>query len=537
MALSLKITVKFTDVNRAGVNDNTGYKVYRANGEDPCPDGIPKTSAPGFNVYTSTSPPAFADNDGVGTIEHEDTTVTFGVQYYYRSSLTRGSDEVMTQSVVGPVFVQSSWDLAYPGNVPDNQSGLPNSISVAPICHYDASFQSFFDSKGTVYDSTLANQIINKSSGYLNLRPHPHSSYALQLDDCYFDATIKTIRPGDAMTTTNIVHTALNAHYFDDWGPSHNYIGHEKTGDFYSNPEIAQYINDFGDTLYTRNTRGLTNGISGRCYIFDKGASYFMVYIPKIQSPNIPEVDGSSNFKSNVSKWSIWGGVSTYPSNYFFTRWSDKSNFVAEPGRDDNLLQAAQKTGFWRQRVKLDLSDKLNPAFAGGSWSTKKPMFGVQGSNMSSGVNLLYTSGDGGQTVTFEETPDKVNVICGYIDYDTGTSKQWLNGNRLPDSTSDGTLFSNINWDNLDTFLKNKYNANLGPFADPSTGDLPNNSVSWTGRDVPMSVNNGTNFQLGLNFTEFLFFAEKLSSLDQAKVINYFQGKFGSSLAPQGNYF
>jgi hypothetical protein len=122
---SAKITLSFSELNQgAGENDN--YKVYRAAGQDPCPNNIVDVSNL-IDTKTST---------GGGTFTYVDTSVAVGTAYFYRLSTVRDSEEVLG-NLIGPLVSRTSNDLAYPGG-PNDNSGSPYYVTKQPLLHINA---------------------------------------------------------------------------------------------------------------------------------------------------------------------------------------------------------------------------------------------------------------------------------------------------------------------------------------------------------------------------------------------------------------
>lgn len=122
---SAKITLSFSELNQ-GTGENDSYKVYRAVGQDPCPNNTVDLSN---LIDTKTSA-------GGGSFTYVDTSVATGTAYFYRLSTVRGSEEVLG-NLIGPLVSRSSSDLAYPGG-PNNSSGSPYYVTEQPLLHINA---------------------------------------------------------------------------------------------------------------------------------------------------------------------------------------------------------------------------------------------------------------------------------------------------------------------------------------------------------------------------------------------------------------
>lgn len=129
-----RVVLNFYDDNDAGANDNLGYRIYRKEFQDPCPDNLPVANT---LIHTESTVP-----EGKQTLEFIDEQVDEGKTYFYRISFTRGIgssfEEVVSRNAIGPIVVKSAYNLAYPGTIPGPNSGVPNYTSIAPIVHYDA---------------------------------------------------------------------------------------------------------------------------------------------------------------------------------------------------------------------------------------------------------------------------------------------------------------------------------------------------------------------------------------------------------------
>ena len=122
---SAKITLSFSELNQ-GTGENDSYNVYRAAGQDPCPNNTVDLSN---LIDTKTSA-------GGGTFTYVDTSVAIGTPYFYRLSTVRGSEEVLG-NLIGPLISRSSNDLAYPGG-PNSSTGSPYYVTEQPLLHINA---------------------------------------------------------------------------------------------------------------------------------------------------------------------------------------------------------------------------------------------------------------------------------------------------------------------------------------------------------------------------------------------------------------
>lgn len=207
MSVTTYLTIDFQDDNDTGANDNDGYKIYRSSGPtiDPCPqidaDGKPfGTSLPNL-IHTETDPAKVGTGTGVRTFQ--DNNVTGGVQYYYRISFTRGSEE-RVGNVVGPVKIASADELGYPNNIPSHTSGVPNFIDTEPLMHCDAAYDYQYNgivsgdyiggAHNNVYmenltGSTYGPHVSGMGHSSWNIHGSNQPGYALHMSDDYRGAS------------------------------------------------------------------------------------------------------------------------------------------------------------------------------------------------------------------------------------------------------------------------------------------------------------------------------------------------------------
>jgi hypothetical protein len=138
MSFPTKLTISFKNPNKVlnSANSATGYKIYKGERQDPCPDGVPIGEPVVDADITDLSDITFVDND---------TTVS--TPYFYRISWIRGGQETLGQ-LLGPFLIPSLYELGYPNNFPSDTSGNPNFVDIEPMFHYNASWHSCFLTAG-----------------------------------------------------------------------------------------------------------------------------------------------------------------------------------------------------------------------------------------------------------------------------------------------------------------------------------------------------------------------------------------------------
>jgi hypothetical protein len=136
-----------------GGNRIDQFRIYRGIGVDPIVN--PEDLANSDVIYTS---PVFAKSDDFPS-DYEDQNVTPGETYHYVVELLRSSDGSSSISSVFTLTASGAYDLAYPNNFPDPDSGVPYYTTVEPVIHIRADIEHGKKGEGFVYTETdyLAN--------------------------------------------------------------------------------------------------------------------------------------------------------------------------------------------------------------------------------------------------------------------------------------------------------------------------------------------------------------------------------------------
>ena len=131
-----------------GGNRIDQFRIYRAIGVDPIvnPEDLEGSDV----LYTS---PVYAKSDDFPS-DYEDQNVTPGETYHYVVELLRSSDGSSSISSVFTLTASGAYDLAYPNNFPDPDSGVPYYTTVEPVIHIRADIEHGKKGEGVVYSET-----------------------------------------------------------------------------------------------------------------------------------------------------------------------------------------------------------------------------------------------------------------------------------------------------------------------------------------------------------------------------------------------
>ncbi len=131
-----------------GGNRIDQFRIYRGIGVDPIVD--PEDLDNSDILYTS---PVFAKSEDFPS-DYEDQNVTPGETYHYVVELLRSSDGSSSISSVFTLTASGAYDLAYPNNFPDPDSGVPYYTTVEPVIHIRADIEHGKKGEGFVYSET-----------------------------------------------------------------------------------------------------------------------------------------------------------------------------------------------------------------------------------------------------------------------------------------------------------------------------------------------------------------------------------------------
>jgi hypothetical protein len=279
MAIS-RIRLTFTDDN-SGANENDGYKVYRNIGSDPCPGGVIDASK---LYHTHNTPTTGSD------VQYTDMSAGPGTPYFYRASFTRGSDEVLSPNVIGPVAFPSADALGYPYNVPSNQSGVAHFIDTEPLLHIDAE-------KNLIewgYND-ITSTVVNSASSYNLGVKGPGAAANHQLSVLEFDA-------GGTQSAIPVVgYDPTFTHY---WARNH---------------QSTDNLADLGNHL----------GFTGNKHIvMDDGTTEVSVMTSATGPINPYGTPTGTSFVQNHSHHKLFKGMISYAHTDMVWSWKNKAQWV-----------------------------------------------------------------------------------------------------------------------------------------------------------------------------------------------------------------
>lgn len=485
-----RVVLKFIDENDIGANDNLGYRVYRKEFEDPCPNNLPVAA----NFIKGVSPVP----EGKQELEFVDDQVEEGKSYYYRISFTRGTgsnfEEVVSRMAIGPVIVRSAYSLAYEGTVPGPDSGVPNFTSIPPLFHFDA--EQEMNELGSDHQYGVEETFKNRSQKYsvgVTVQVSKTAEGAAQLE--YWN---KYSQLGSPQSQDKV------------WMLKDNYTIQ------YNKPFRASFdVNQFESEIKSKWTD--PDEFVGNI-IFDQGYVSFMVLGGTAQHSSNPTSFGG------VYKFEVGGN---FASTWFF---------------GDNRVSL--NTNLSDGQFNADGSPKVNPNWAnkwsdGKKWQHPNPLFGqsdpVSPYSMAPGIshasipfslggyishgkvyNYLHSGADArsldrNASIASAGKEDKLHLFVKMV-YPDGSSSVYHNGKLMIHEDEPLKIYGTV----------------------PANGYIDNLGLANPGDEYPLDIypmmctrQPTTMFSMGVaNFAEGLFYPEKLSTEDFFRVIAYFQDKY-----------
>lgn len=545
MAISY-VTLSFDDPNPAGANDNDGYKIYRALGEDPY-DTTTSTWKGSADLLKSASSSDADWVSGVTTIEYTDNTALLGSGYFYRIEFTRSSDSSShVGDVYGPVVPSPPYQLGYPNSIPSNNGEVPNFIDEEPLFHFAASHDAAIGNVGTSTATNMAGSYSDYRMGRFA------STYDFSIRPWSLDNSVYIYAPIGSHVTSN---------------------------PFWAARTLVQMPSDpIVNSTYSSNK-----------YVLDEGYTLFIVY--------------PGNFDSQATEsGGIWSGGSMEPnvfqlnsclysnwhtSNTVLYKFSDKSEWVdPDPpiGRNGdpvywNEVEGAAFGG--RREYSMLYIDRSK---TGGAWNHYS---GLKWSQMSAGVDTggmqtntaKHYSGNGtidrNNRAIYKndygplpnQDPTALNIVAVTSDGD-GVAKGFRNGklafhNTSPvyttdldqgyvseaqkanghDVDSEGNTIPDSRYENQ-TLLWGRLTGGTAPVNTAASNPNSNPTMEkdpfraaglkeLTRRLYPVL---GDPVMSNSSFCEYLLVPKQLGSRDFLRAVNYLQAKYENKLTNQSDY-
>ena len=475
-----RVVLNFYDDNDTGANDNVGYRIYRKEFQDPCPDNLPVANA---LIHSENTVP-----EGKQTLEFVDDTVEEGKTYFYRVSFTRGIgvsfEEVVSRNAIGPIVVKSAYNLAYPGTIPGPDSGVPNYTSIAPIVHYDA-----FDEMSRLgYDYEYKEQeyIQNLSKEYdIKVRGYRDSNKVFHLE--YWN---KYSNEG-ANQSLDIVWMREDSywHNYNDLLPASFNVSdiEEKIKQKWIEPD------DFSGNI-----------------IFDQGIVSFFVVGGSSQHISKPTSHGQPYSFSHGNSFQATG---------FFSKntVSINTNLYDGVNQDQNPNKANRWSDgkYWIHPNPIEgMADPVSPNSLAPGISISNVDFNL-GFSMNSGAvyNYLSIGSDerGFNTVNISGDKDALHLFVKVV-YPDGSSSLYQNGKLLIHEEAPLKIFGEI----------------------PANGYIDQAGLRTAGEEAGIDVYPMLTFRKPINMltmgvaniAESILYPEKLSLEDFMRCIAYFQDKY-----------
>tara|TARA_Y100001963_G_scaffold116835_1_gene162428 strand:+ start:355 stop:1839 length:1485 start_codon:yes stop_codon:yes gene_type:complete len=486
-----QVTIQFEDTNPDGAASEDGYFVWRAVGTDPVPDVANPPATAFATVQGATS--------GSGsTINHVDNSILPNRQYYYRLGFYRGGgtnpqpltvSELSIGAPIGPISVPDSSHLGYPNNVPDEVSGVLNTVNTEPLFHLDArqwAIDSGWDPAGggSLYDSIRDNpgnaQVPNKADSYSaaasNWIGDFTSGWADRVKDLYLwhgEDSSKPLIPvyGDRNTVYN-------------WPYSNNsQAGLTRPG-------------------FRNNFPNVADPTTIDYVLFDEGITMFIVASTSgsMQSTNPARQPGLQNNRPDMHLSHLYGHSSYDVNNGDGYYWSSK----AQVNPADHRANASDT----RAHPQFEFGGDLNADSGGVRVKSAEPWTTPYG-NFTYPAPVEYTH----TTADTVNTPRNLNITASQMS-PKGGYRLWLNGGV--DNSNNPILAVN------DATVA--YTAESGI---TDAGIMPGASMGGNslGFDTPFAV-----------ISEILFFPKQLSAVEFGKVTTYLEGRWVDYIPSQGTY-
>ena len=480
-----RVVLRFLDENDVGANDNLGYRVYRKEFEDPCPNGVPDPVY--FRKQVSPVP------EGKQEIEYiDDDNIEEGKSYYYRISFTRGSgvnfEEAMSRNVIGPVVVRSAYSLAYEGTIPGPNSGVPNFTSLAPLLHYDAE-QEMID-LGYDYEYKTTEYIKNRSTKY-DISANTGGQFHLEYWNKYsFE--------GAAQSTDKVwlQNDNINITYNKDIGAVYN-TNQVESSIISKWEEPDEFIGNI---------------------IFDQGCVSFMVLGGACQHSSRPESLGEPYSFHHGNSFAGTLFFSNNRVSFNTNLYDGKFNEDGSPKVNQNWANRWSDGKKWQHPSPLfDQHDPARPYSMCPGISHASLPYSLGGYiNAGKIYNYLYSGADSrsisrNASITSEGAIDSLHLFVKVI-YPDGSSSVYQNGKLLIHEDEPLKAYGVI--------PENGYIENLGLAQAGEEFSIGVYPMMSTRQSISM-------FGAGVaNFAEAIFYPEKISTEDFFRCIAYFQDKY-----------
>ena len=542
---SAKITLTFSELNQ-GTGENDSYNVYRAEGQDPCPN----------NTVDSNNFLATGTSTGGGTFTYVDTTVAIGTPYFYRLSTVRDSEEVLG-NLIGPLVSRSSNDLAYPGGLNSNQ-GSPYYVSKQPLLHINADHE--YKKRGEFIYGYDTDPTIENTGKLPDILAHSGTTWngTVKLDDGFGSGHSSFV--GNSSYATNLPMLTSD----NSWGAFFNTHRGATQGGY--------HLGDYEQAL------GKIGGYQS--VYFDRGMTFFMVYkgwpstngywsfgsysLHNAYASYIKESNGEPWYMgqdtgdhqyaligdgtdtetwNNFDNTDINGGNQVVPSNNFTfrngyfrphpanTNWSVTSTSTAGIGRyptpDGSAGVGRQADGHIAYAGGYAQPSYAYPSGTysfNDEWKTKWHVMAY-----TSSPNSLAQGGGSAIGVWFDgNMHSDFHNAYNYFPYD-GTGRTNIfdsNTSNLSCSQANFPADATKDWRNLQANLTTKYST-VGEHIMRSRpiDILPS---------IFMRGGNGSAPGLAMCIGDMIMFPSALSQTDFMSVINYINNKYAGHLFTQG---
>lgn len=542
---SAKITLSFSELNQ-GTGENDSYKVYRAAGQDPCPNSTVDTSN---LIDTATS-------TGGGTFTYVDTTVATNTSYFYRLSTVRGSEEVLG-NLIGPLISRSSSDLAYPGG-PNDNSGSPYYVTEQPLLHINADHE--YKKHGELIYGYDTEQNIENTGKLPDLLAHNTTSWngTVKLDDGFGSGN--TSFAGNSSYATNL--PMLTSDY--TWGAYFTTHRGGNQGGYHS-----------GDYMQALGKKNLYQNI-----YLDRGYTFFIVY---------------KGWPSTNGYWHLGSRYLHAPSSHFMKESNGEPWYLGEDVGDYQyaLIGEGTDSETWSNfnNAEINGSNQVAPSnnftFRNGSFRTFPARSDWVSATTSSMGPGRYPTPDGspgvgrqadghiayagsftppsyaypsGSYTLNDEWKTKWHVIAYTISPNTlaqgggSAISAWFDGNMHTDFHNAYNYFPhNSGLTNIFDSNTNNLSCSQANFPADATKDWRNLQANLTSkystvgehimRSRPLSImpeqfifgSNGVAPGLAMCIGDMIMFPSALGQSDFMSVIDYINNKYAGHLFTQGN--
>jgi hypothetical protein len=538
MSLPTKITISFKNPNKVlnSANSATGYKIYKGEREDPCPDDVPIGEPVVNGDITDLSDITFVDDD---------TSVS--IPYFYRISWIRSGQETLGQ-LLGPLLIPSLYELGYPNNFPSDTSGNPNFVDVEPMFHYNASWHDCFLSAGESRAdlNNFPYGLKNHSRRYANLTQSVSNVCIGKGIDV--NETPCFSRTGDSGATSygNINLGDLRQNILDRWAENGLELDANEIGEIIFDEGLTAAfvffggsrwnINDFDDPasgilnsahepmdnasggksirLFSTNTSlrrlGRADPYSIKPRVFSSGEVWEDPNPPfGLPDPEEPGWMPKSNGHSNKMNWSL--GYSS--SKGFFNHWQNHTL-----GGNQSESGSYDAAGFRLANADVTMNDH-------------KPLWCDIIEHRS--INVIVSTYFPDGTWKF--------FVNGVLQEETAPANVLLGQNRSNGASYNHSTYGNTWYLNTESVYYRESIQNYGefkiPFQPVAYMTLPANV---THNDIFHNISYIQPFYTAgaVDWSEYLFFPKALDKKNLLRLNNYFQNKYAGSISSwHGNYF